>query len=232
MLPGQAEEQQVGFLPPALLQYWNKVLRWRWVILAIIGSFLVAGIIITLLTPKRYTAQAQVEISREQKQITKVEGLDSQGADRDIEFYATQYALLHTRPLAARIVTDLRLISSPDFFASQGRASRYEELKQNNDTARLTAEAVDLLLRSVTIDPVRTSRIVNVRFTSRVPALSSAIANNWVKAFIATNMDRQFASTADARRILEDRLGALRSRLEQSDLDFLRQNAPQQIAEE
>ena len=217
MLPGQAEEQQVGFLPPALLQYWNKVLRWRWVILAIIGSFLVAGIIITLLTPKRYTAQAQVEISREQKQITKVEGLDSQGADRDIEFYATQYALLHTRPLAARIVTDLRLISSPDFFASQGRASRYEELKQNNDTARLTAEAVDLLLRSVTIDPVRTSRIVNVRFTSRVPALSSAIANNWVKAFIATNMDRQFASTADARRILEDRLGALRSRLEQSE---------------
>jgi capsular exopolysaccharide synthesis family protein len=217
VLPGQAEEQQVGFLPPALLQYWNKVLRWRWVILAIIGSFLVAGIIITLLTPKRYTAQAQVEISREQKQITKVEGLDSQGADRDIEFYATQYALLHTRPLAARIVTDLRLISSPDFFASQGRASRYEELKQNNDTARLTAEAVDLLLRSVTIDPVRTSRIVNVRFTSRVPALSSAIANNWVKAFIATNMDRQFASTADARRILEDRLGALRSRLEQSE---------------
>lgn len=210
-------EPQSGLVPPALLQYWHKVLRWRWIILAIIGGFLVASVIVTLLTPKRYTAQAQVEISREQKQITKVEGLDSQEADRDVEFYATQYALLHTRPLAARVVNDLRLISSPDFFASQGQASRYAELKENNDTARLTAEAIDMLLRSVTIDPLRTSRIVNVRFTSRVPALSSAIANDWVKAFIATNMNRQFASTADARRILEDRLGALRSRLEQSE---------------
>ncbi len=210
-------EPQSGLVPPALLQYWHKVLRWRWIILAIIGGFLVASIIVTLLTPKRYTAQAQVEISREQKQITKVEGLDSQEADRDVEFYATQYALLHTRPLAARVVNDLRLISSPDFFASQGQANRYAELKENNDTARLTTEAIDMLLRSVTIDPLRTSRIVNVRFTSRVPALSSAIANDWVRAFIATNMNRQFASTADARRILEDRLGALRSRLEQSE---------------
>lgn len=217
IVDGPADGRHPGFLPPILLQYWSKVLRWRWIILAIVGGCLVAGAIVTLLTPKRYTAQAQVEISREQQQITKVEGLQSQEADRDIEFYATQYALLHTRPLAARVVSDLRLISSPDFFASQGQGSRYEELKENNDTARLTSEAVDLLLRNVTIDPLRTSRIVNVRFTSRSPALSAAIANDWVKAFIATNIDRQFASTADARRILEDRLGVLRGRLEQSE---------------
>ncbi|WP_375248559.1 GumC family protein [Sphingomonas sp.] len=212
-----AESAQSRFLPPVLLQYWSKVLRWRWIILAIIGGFLTASIVITLLTAKRYTAQSQIEISREQKQITKVEGLDSQEADRDIEFYATQYALLRTRPLAARIANDLRLTSSPDFFASQGKESRYEELKESGNTARLNTETVDLLLRNVAIDPVRTSRLVNVRFTSRSPELSAAIANDWVKAYIATNIDRQFASTADARRILEDRLGALRARLEQSE---------------
>lgn len=212
-----AEAHRHRLVPPLLLQYWSKALRWRWVILAILAGCLAGSVIITLLTPKRYTAQAQVEISREQQQITKVEGLESQEAGRDIEFYATQYALLRTRPLAARIVNDLRLTSSPDFFASHGRASRYEELTENRDTAALTREAVDLLLRNVTIDPVRTSRLVNVRFTSRSPELSAAIANQWIQAFIAGGIDRQFASTADARRILEQRINVLRARLERSE---------------
>lgn len=206
-----------GLLPPLLLQYWTKARRWRWIIAAIIASCVLASLVITLLTPKRYTGEVQVEISREQKQITKVEGLESQEASRDVEFYATQYALLRTRPLAARVTKDLRLTSSPDFFASQGRAARYNELKENQDTATLNREAVDLLLRNVAIDPVRTSRLVNVRFTSRSPELSAAIANEWVKAFISSNIDRQFASTAEARQILEQRIAVLRARLEQSE---------------
>ncbi|TCP29368.1 polysaccharide biosynthesis tyrosine autokinase [Sphingomonas sp. BK235] len=214
-LPGDAPQR--GLLPPLLLQYWSKALRWRWIILAIIAGCLLASLVITLLTPKRYTGEVQVEISREQKQITKVEGLESQEAGRDIEFYATQYALLRTRPLAARVVKDLRLINSPDFFVSQGRGARYDELKDDQNTATLNREAVDLLLRNVAIDPVRTSRLVNVRFTSRSPQLSAAIANQWVKAFIAANIDRQFASTAEARQILEQRIGVLRTRLEQSE---------------
>lgn len=212
-----ADKTRHSVLPPLLLQYWSKALRWRWNILAIMASCLIGGIVITLLTPERYTAQSQVEISRDQKQITNVEGLESQEAGRDVEFYATQYALLRTRPLAARIVNDLRLVSSADFFVSQGQGSRYEDLSEKRDLETLQREAVDLLLRNVVIDPVRTSRLVNVRFTSRSPQLSSAIANQWVRAFIAASVDRQFASTADARRILEQRLAVLRARLEQSE---------------
>ena len=58
---------------------------------------------ITLLMAPRYTATAQLEISREQKQITKVEGLESDQAGQDNEFYATQYALLKARPVAEKI---------------------------------------------------------------------------------------------------------------------------------
>ncbi|WP_164549694.1 GumC family protein [Altericroceibacterium xinjiangense] len=185
--------------------------------IAIIGGCLLAGVTITLLMPKRYTAQSQVEISRDQKQITNVQGLESQEAGRDIEFYATQYALLQTRPLAERVVADLNLLANPAFFVSQGEGDRYEELVENRDLATLKREAVDLLLLNVTIDPVRTSRLVNVRFTSQSPELSAAIANDWIKAFMASNIARQFASTADAREILEQRLAVLRDRLEQSE---------------
>ncbi|WRH76579.1 MAG: hypothetical protein RSE16_03685 [Sphingobium sp.] len=47
--------------------------------------------------------------------------------------------------------------------------------------------------------------------------MSAKIANAWVREFIASNMDREFASTADARQFLERRLEFLRVRLEESE---------------
>jgi polysaccharide biosynthesis transport protein len=78
--------------PPLLLQYWQVVIRWKWVIIGIMISALVAGLTITLLLTPKFTASAVLEISRDQKSITKVGGLDSENTGRDIEFYQTQYA--------------------------------------------------------------------------------------------------------------------------------------------
>lgn len=76
---------------------------------------------------------------------------------------------------------------------------------------------VNLLLANVTVTPIRMSKLVDVTYTSRSPTLSAAIANKWAQAFIAASMDRQFASTADARSFLEERLQALRQRVEESE---------------
>ena len=72
--------------PPILLQYWQVVLRWKWVIAGIIGAALVVGLVATLLTTPKYSATTRIEISREQKNFTKVEGLESGEAGRDLEF--------------------------------------------------------------------------------------------------------------------------------------------------
>ncbi len=218
-----------GLFPPILVQYWHKAVRWRWPILGIIGICLAAGLIITLLTPFRYTAESQIEISREQKQITNVQGVESQQAGRDLEFYATQYSLLKLRPLAERVAKDLHLARSRDFMAAHGRGGRYDELTEKKEFAKRERDIVDLLLDNVSIDPVRTSRLVNIDYTSRSPELSAAIANAWPQAFIAASVDRQINSTADARRILESRLNALRDRLEQSERQVVNYATRQQI---
>lgn len=218
-----------GLLPPILVQYWHKVVRWRWPILGIVGACLAAGLIITLLTPFRYTAESEIEISREQKQITNVQGVESQQAGRDLEFYATQYALLKARPLAERVAKDLHLARSRDFMAAHGRGGQYDELTENKEFAKRDREIVKLLLDNVAINPVRTSRLVDIRYTSRSPALAAAIANAWPRAFIAATVDRQSDSTVDARRILESRLNALRDRLEQSERQVVNYASRQQI---
>ena len=47
----------------------------------------------------------------------------------------------------------------------------------------------------------------------------TSVANAWVREFIGASMDREYASTADARKFLEDRLAMLKTKLEQSEHD-------------
>nr|WP_288248805.1 polysaccharide biosynthesis tyrosine autokinase [uncultured Sphingomonas sp.] len=202
---------------PALVQYMNAVKRWKWVIAAIFGTCLILGAVVTLLMPPKYSAMAQLEISREQKQITNVQGIESEQAGRDVEFYATQYALLRARPLAERVSRDLRLVTNREFFVAHGVESYFVERPNRNQRFENEKLIVNLLLKNIAVDPVRTSRLVNLTYTSRSPQLSADLANNWAKAFIASSIDRQFASTLDARRVLESRLTALKARLEQSE---------------
>jgi capsular exopolysaccharide synthesis family protein len=214
-------------LPPILLQYWQAIVRWRLVIAGIILVSLAAGIIVTLLITPRYTARTSIEISREQKNVTNVEGLQSREEGRDLEFYATQYSLLKADSLAERVARKLRLADSREFFAAHGVTP--EGLTGGGDTAdagrtlaRREKRAEGLLLKHIDIAPVRTSRIVDIQYTSRSPRLSAQIANAWVQEFIGATMDRQYASTADARRFLEQRLNALRAKVEQSERDAVR----------
>ena len=209
---------------PWLLQYWQAALRWRWLIVGIVISAVAVGLVLTLLTAKRYTAYSQIQVSREQKNVTNVQGLDSQDAGRDLEFYATQYSLLKAKSVADRVSAQLRLASTDAFFEAHGVkpiASRSDGAGNPGERAksmRLRERQVSqLLLDNIEIVPVRGSSLVNIGYTSRVPDLSAKITNTWVLEFISASMDRQFASTADARAFLEERLAQLRTKLEQSE---------------
>ncbi len=226
----QSGDTDGSFLaPPLLLQYWQVVLRWKWVIAGIVLSCLVAGLVFTLLTTPKYTANARIEISREQKNITKVEGLESANAGRDLEFYQTQYSLLEARSLAERVARDLRLSSNAAFFEAHGvRADENGGLFTADAAAQTKAardkkerRTIDLLLENVSISPIRGSALVDISYTSGSPELSAKIANSWTEQFIADSMDRRFASTADARQFLEKRLTDYRARLEASERDLV-----------
>jgi succinoglycan biosynthesis transport protein ExoP len=209
-------------IPPLLLQYWHIMLRRRWQLLGIIGTVFLIGILATVLMAPQYTAKVQLQIDRQQKQITSVAGVDSNESMRDVEFYATQYALLATRPLLERIVREFKLSNSSAFYEAHGiNPAIIDEKVPGKSPALLEAKrrslAVSLLADNVNISPTRNSRLVSINYTSRSPGLSAKIANKWASAFITISMDRQFASTFDARNFLEGRLADLRTKVEESE---------------
>jgi hypothetical protein len=81
--------------------------------------------------------------------------------------------------------------------------------------------AADLLMQNISISPIRGSALVDISYTSGSSALSAQISNAWTEQFIVQSMDRRFASTADARKFLEERLADLRARLETSERDLV-----------
>lgn len=216
----QGRRQEID--APALLYVWQAFLRWKWVIIGIITVAVAIGLIATLLTTPKYTARTRVEISREQKKVTNVEGLESSEAGRDLEFYQTQYSLLEAESVAQRVARALRLTTSPEFFAAHKVAPKVTGVPANAaQRSVLEKQVVDILLRNVTIDPIRNSALIDVRYTSISPEMSAKIANMWITQFIAASTDRRFESTADARAFLEERLAALQGRLEKSERDLV-----------
>lgn len=212
---------------PLLLQLWHTAQRWRWVLAAVVGLALAVGVLLTVLATPQYSAVARVEISRTSAKVTKVEGVQPEEAGRDQEFYQTQYALLRTRSLAERVERRLRLGANDAFFAAHGvdpdgalLAAKAQVMTTTQLRAR-SSIAVDLLLDKVEISPIARSSLVDVTYTSGSPELSAQIANAWVDQFIGGSLDRRFESTADARRFLEQRLGELRGKLEQSERDLV-----------
>ncbi len=158
--PGDALEDRIS-LSPILIQYWQAAVRWRILIGGIVLGAIIVAFIVTLLTAPRFTARSQIEISREHKNVTNVEGLESQQEGRDLEFYATQYALLKATSLAERVAARLNLAKNDDFFEAHGVEPDVAPGAAAAERTRKRA-AVKLLLSHIDITPIRTSRLVDI----------------------------------------------------------------------
>lgn len=212
---------------PIITQYLDILKRRKWLIAIVVVAMVMLALIATLLMKPVYTATTRLEISREQKNVTNVAGVDSDKLGRDLEFYQTQYSLLEARSLAERVTRRLRLDSADSFWLAHGIDP--ESLEDNLQSSTAPAgrrearqkAAVDVLLSHLEISPIRGSSLVDINYSSSSPEMSARIANAWAAEFVAQNIARKFDSTADARAFLERRLAELRSKVEQSERDLV-----------
>ncbi|MBB4099923.1 GumC family protein [Sphingomonas kyeonggiensis] len=201
-------------------QYWAMAFRWRKPLLATVIGFILAGIIVTFLMTPQYTASSLIEIAREGNRIAPVQGVEREATDQDLEFYQTQYGLLQSNELAESVVDELKLADNAAFFDMFGVRPQGRNADGVLDPAKREArrkQAGEALLKRISINPVRLSRLVNVSFTSPDRVLSAKIVNAWVKRFIRTTLERRYEATSYARSFLESRLGQLRTRVEESE---------------
>jgi uncharacterized protein involved in exopolysaccharide biosynthesis len=158
----------------------------------------------------------------------------------------TQQELLKSRSLAERVIDELGLDRSASAEPAPVVASAASGLDQEGEAEgedakpdyldRLIAgyrkmtspstssqevlgreAVVKRFLESLTIEPVRSSRLVKVHVENTNPALAARIANATVQAFIAMGIERRVEASSYAKNFLEDQIKQMKARLEESE---------------
>lgn len=209
-----------AFEPSIFTRLWRIIWNNRLIVAVIIGLTMAVALVLTLLATPQFTSVARIQVNRVEANVADVEAVEPAGdALLYDEFYRTQYALLESKNLAERVARKLNLQSNEEFLSAFDIPSDGEIVTANQ--RRSIEITSDLLLDNIQINPVVGSSLVDVGFTSPSREFSRTVVATWIDEYIAANLERRFDATGDARKFLESQLAELRTRLEDSERQFV-----------
>ncbi len=187
-------------------EIWRIVAKWWWLIAGIAVACLLAAIVLSLLITPLFRAQATIEVNPEGVQVVGKEIGEVQPNQLDNRgFLNTQVGLLKSRSLAERVARSTNLANNADMFDQ-------DQLRPAREAA-----AAGLVQGSVEIQPQRDSSLITISVESDNPELAARLANAYADNFIQSNMERRYEATSYARNFLQQRIAAVKARLEQSE---------------
>lgn len=215
-IPLRAPIEKAGIRLPDVLAL---IRREKW----LIGGFSLAGplaaIALTALTPPVYQAVLMLKIDNERAKIVEGQTLvDPIVALGDTSRYLTTLAkLTASRSLATSVMESLSLEKDDTFLKAMGRSAPASALPAAQRANERREAVVKALADNVGMIAPGDSRIVQLTFNSRNPALASAIANAYGDRFLAQNVQQQATANAYATKILRAQVDETRAQLSEAE---------------
>ncbi|MCC2097252.1 MAG: hypothetical protein KDJ29_10195, partial [Hyphomicrobiales bacterium] len=236
-LPGMPQEQSGGASMNGadIRVYLMMLVKHRYLIAVCTIFVFIIGLFISLLATRYYTATATVQIDEQvQKVVSSNDLLQAQG---EKDFLMTQLEVLKSRKLAERAAGRIGLERDPGFL--EGRTFSIGKLfslfRASTDTKASEAirkqAAVNKIIGGSNFNMVRGTRIVRISFTDKDPGRAQRAANALADAFIQFNLDRRIDASSYARTYLQDQLGILRTKLEESETALVKYAEKKRIIE-
>lgn len=243
----RTEEEPLGDDSITLTDIGRIILKHKWTLLVVLLLACLAAGVRTLLSTPIYRSTVILQIERATPRVVRFENDPEQermGSDDSVSI-RTQQELLKSRSLAERVIDELRLdqstpngqaaltlapsrqLGAEGGSAEESRGDYLDRLiagyrKMTNPSVRnpevLGREAViSRFLGSLTVEPVRSSRLVKLHVDNTDPQLAARIANSTVQAFIAMGMERRLEASSYAKSFLEDQIKQMKAKLEESE---------------
>ncbi|WP_107758652.1 polysaccharide biosynthesis tyrosine autokinase [Dickeya sp. Secpp 1600] len=166
---------------------------WK-IILAGLISAVVAYPLISMITPK-YVSTATVLLKAQQDNVSPLPQVDGYDSTRS-GYYETQYALMQSRIVLEQAVRDIRLDQNPAF---NGDADKSADKRA--DEQQRVDNALNAIVKNLTINGVRTTHLATISYESASPALSADIANGVAQAFIDYTAKQKHLKTLKAKAL-------------------------------
>jgi succinoglycan biosynthesis transport protein ExoP len=193
--------------------YLRILVKRRVTVLAVFLAILALAALKTFTATPIYQATVQILIERQPPRVLDTPTQPSYDYYGE-EFYQTQYKLLESRALAKKVADKLNLRSRPPY------SQMFAQLPANVDQStkqRLEESLVDAVLGGLHVEPVPSSSLVNVSYSSPDPKFAAEVANTLGQAFIEQSLDLRFAASQEAAQWLEKKLAEARKKMEESE---------------
>ena len=149
--------------------------HWPWLLAGLVIGWMAAFIIVSQI-PNRYQARTRVLIERyTDEPVRFAENLPASAALRDVEFLATEYQLITSRPVIERVLSELNLAGFPPFSTAP--------------------DPIETLTDMIHVTPVRGTKLADIVAVSRNPTLAMRIANTTAQVYAKLNLDRRKQQT-------------------------------------
>ncbi len=216
-------------------EYWGVVLKYR----TMIGSITLAAAIVVLAwyfgrTPQ-YKATSKILIQLQMPHVINElkDFLSEQTTGGDYDYYKTQYDLLKSDSLAARVIHENDLAVNPVFQPKGGPSffrtligSIRKQLRSDNTASKpnggsdnygLPPAVIDRYLARLSVEPKKGTQLVIIGFTTPDPRLAAAITNAHVRTYIRQGLELHAQTGKNVEEFLRQKLIDLKDKVEQSE---------------
>jgi len=215
---------------PDFLEYWRRIMARKWLVALVTGLAGFLGLVYVQSIPPTFEATATVVIEDGRPDIVQIREVYT-GTRGSRDHFTTQSEFIGSRNVAERVIKQLGLLEHPEFDPRQQKPSLVSRaiggvrsLLLGGRNAGPASEqdlmnaVVDTFAKRLDVEPVRSTQLVKVHFSSRNPVLAAQIANAIVDAYINADMDARYAVAKQAHAWLSEHVEQLRRNLTASEL--------------
>ena len=185
-----------------LREYLRMVRKYGWLIAACFLVITGAAAVGTYAQRPVYSAATRALIEREGPRVVNIQEVSPSGGE-SAEFFQTQIQIIRSRPVIQRVIE------------SMGLLERRPDLAQSQD-------AVNQFLKTVSVEPVRNTRLVEIRVEDTDPKMAAEIANAIASGYVRQTLELKLGAARDALTWLTTQVSDLKSKVNESELNLQR----------
>ena len=199
---------------PSLWDYWPILLRHKWTIVSCVVVALVMGTVIAFSTTPIYEAVGRIVINREGAETAGLKNSDAGASDSYDDYMVamdTQTHVLQSDAIAKLVISKLSLDSNSAFAGKGATAATAPDIEPYREAA-----LVGKFHRSLQINSIPRTRLLEIRFSSSDPALAAKAVNSVIETYIEQNYKTHLEATTRTSDWLAQQLSELQMKVQES----------------
>ena len=210
---------------------WRALRRFKWLptLGALLGTLL--ALAVTQWLPPTYEAAARLLVEPDPSSMVSFDATAAPPRD-ERDRLRTQVQLVASREVGLQVIEALDLSRQPEFAAAPARAASDPPATAAVVLDPRQSASLKAYFQRLTVEPLRDTQLVEIRFRSRDPVLAAQIANQVGRSYIDVGNAMRLNAMLEASTLLSTKLGELKMRLDQSESRLLAYEREQVLSDE